>query len=268
MGGIDTEQAPRVVTPSFYNQGSITPRENNRGLKIFDEAVEDFLRDSYDLAQQIAKPNNNKSNRRIGSVEVKHYFFVAPVPIPVAGSAIPVRQRTDQPNSALRVVAGVAGAVCGGYALFKLGQSFQHIKQAGNELDTLKEFKGRIVQWNVDWNTLRRTGNEKNSVLEKIEKIAECRKNIFSRIRRKSHLDVALLVGVVAAAVLAIVGAVIASWPILVAALAVGATAGGAMLLKWGLDSAAKGHDKDAKEIEKNVKELWKLPSPENIAIH
>lgn len=245
--------------PSFYNQVQDLPmRTNGRGVQIFNESLEEFLSDSYQVARETLEQRNKYQCRSIGRVKVKSYCFVAPVPIINTFGSGRRRRRSSEPNSGLRLVAGIAGAVCGGYALFKLGQSFTHIRQAGEELNALSEFRGKLNHWNDEWNVLHRDQG-RNKILEKVYKIAECKENIFSRIRRKAHLDVALLVGVIASAAFAIMGAIIASWTMLTASLCLGLTVGGAMLFKWGFDSVAKGHDKDSKEIKQHIQDIWEM---------
>lgn len=261
--------------PQFYAQEDalITTRPHLRGSRVFNEALETFLESSHQIAQEILAPERlegyHRDRRCIGRVSCNSYVF-APVVVGgatyhVGGTGYSRGRGDDRPSDGLRVFAGVIGAVFGGYALFKIGQAISSNREAGKELDEVTEFRGRIAEWKADWRMLTRDQRGENAILSKVEKIAECRKNIFARIRSKAHADIALLVVVIASAVLAIVGAICASFVSLMVALGVGLAAGGAMLFKWGLDSNTKGHTSDAKEIERNVQALWAIQVREGI---
>lgn len=261
--------------PQFYSQQDhLNNRTHNRGTGIYNDELETFLEDSYKIAQQVLRPeeqeNYHRHCRYVGRVRCKSYVFapiIVSAPTYDGGVVYGRRRYEEKPSNGLRFFAGVLGAICGGYAIFKIGQAVSTNREAGKELDEIHDFRGRIEGWKTNWRMLTQDREPDNQILSKVEKIADCRRNIFSRIKRKSQVDIVLLTGFIAAAILAIAGAIIGSYVMLAVSLALGLGTGAAMLLKWGLDSTTKGHTRDAKEIERYVRELWAVREREIVQV-
>jgi len=260
--------------PQFYaQQEDLQNRPHNRGAQIYNNEIERFLEDSYKISQQILRPEGQADYQRhcrhIGRVSCNSYVYS---PVIVGGPTFVVggrrRQYSDQPSNGLRIFGGVLGAIFGGYAVFKIGQAISTNREAGKELDETNEFRGHIEAWKTDWRVCTRDHGGDNDILSKVEKISDCRNNIFLRIKRKSQVDIVLLTAFIAGAILAIGGAIFGSYIMLAISLSLGLASGTALLLKWGLDSVSKGHAGDANAIERNVRELWAIRERQLVQVH
>src|SRR5262245_2830551 len=95
-----------------------------------DQEVDDYLTSSVRLAKQILSPAEcgfTEDRREIGRVTIEHYHIWRPPIIVPIGSPVYVhhggyqsRREEEKPSGALRLVFGIAGAILGGYAIYKV----------------------------------------------------------------------------------------------------------------------------------------------------
>lgn len=239
---------------------------------MVDQQVNHYLGKSAQLAKQILAPAEcgyTDAQRRIGRVQINNYNvggpslmpMMVPVPHPVYhvhtaphyhihhGSQHAEKEQ-EGPSNGLRIIVGIASALLGGWAIYKVGQTLNHISSAGDELKENSEFQGRIREWNY---RLIEAGQENNPGIKAMKVISEKRHSIFSRIKENAVLNLIIAVGAVAAAIFGLAGSVIGSFALLGLALASGVAIGGALLFKLGYASSDQSDIKDAQAIREQL---------------
>ncbi|CRX39394.1 hypothetical protein [Estrella lausannensis] len=265
------------VLPSILFQVYPTP---NTPQKTVDVEVNQYLAKSAQLAKQILAPSEcgyTQENRNIGRVQVNNYNFGSPscMPMMIPLHTAPVyhvhtaphyhvhhnpqhaRQEKEGPSDGLRWIVGLAAAVMGGFAIYKVGQIINHIRAAGEELDENRQFQGRIRDWNY---SLIAQGQGDSAALRALKTISEKRQSIFSRIKENAVLNLIIAISTVATAIFAIAGAVVGSWALLGLGLASGLAVAGSFLFKIGYASSDKNDVKDAQVLKEQI-DLLKGPS-------
>lgn len=155
-------------------------------------------------------------------------------------------QRDNEPSNATRVIVGMAAMAIGGWAIYKVGQSITNLREAKEEREDISHFERNVYTWEA-------TGP--NAHVGLMRKVVDCRKNIFERINNNAIWNLALLVGTVAAAVFALVGAFIASTGLMLAGAALGIAVGAAALFKAGYYSSSK-ETQDAWKLQTALDEI------------
>lgn len=265
------------VLPSILFQTQVvqpTPQ------KAVDVEVNQYLTKSAQLAKQILAPSEcgyTQQNRNIGRVQINNYNFGGPsytpmiIPVPTAPvyhvhtapqyhvHHVPqhAQKEKEGPGDGLRILVGIAAAILGGFAIYKVGQIINHIRGAGEELEENKQFQGRIRDWNYG---LMDAGQGDNAAIRAMKTISEKRHSIFSRIKENAVLNLIIAISTVATAIFAIAGAVIGSWALLGLGLVSGLAVAGSFLFKMGYASSDKRDLKDAQVIKEQL-DLLKGPS-------
>lgn len=229
----------RILNNSNYSPPRITPK-----VVMTNTGIQSFLQKSSTTHDQILNKKydikNGRKCRYIGSVTITSYKV------------------TKEPNSSkskhrFRVVINMIIGIIGGFAIFKLREDYRHLKSSEKEINRLQESRELIKSFQSKCTA---DDIQTRLNLKKLNAVYDAQINIFSRIRRKSNLSIAMLVALTAATVLTIVGASLAMYPLFaLGAVSVGIFGGG-LLLKWIFDAADKGHDKDAMLMQKNIREL------------
>ncbi|MCP5507316.1 MAG: hypothetical protein H7A37_03315 [Chlamydiales bacterium] len=149
-------------------------------------------------------------------------------------------QRGNDPADTTRFFVGLIGTVVGGFALFSIGRTYNHLVETTKEISTINTFTA----------SLNDVAEEKK---EKYLEIASHHKAIFSRIRNNAIVNLAMLVGMVASSVFLIAGAIFASGGLMITGGIIGLIIGGAALLKWGLDSTDTYIKEHAEAMEQEL---------------
>ncbi|MCB1112187.1 MAG: hypothetical protein KDK72_05965 [Chlamydiia bacterium] len=149
-------------------------------------------------------------------------------------------RRGNEPADTTRFFAGLIGTVVGGFALFSIGRTYNHLVETTKEISKINTFTASLN--NV-------AEEEKAKYLE----IASHHKAIFSRIRNNAIVNLAMLVGMVASSVFLIAGAIFASGGLMITGGIIGLIIGGAALLKWGLDSTDTYIKEHAEAMEQEL---------------
>lgn len=248
------------ILPEFY-----LPVQPQQGHSIFNDKVDEFLNKASSVAKDILGPDAPQGGvahvpaapTQIGKVKTTHFHFGNTYNgIFMSGGNTYVthnhnnnnKKKEDEVNPVIRVLVGIAAAVVGGIAMYTIGQTINHIRDASDELKDVKTFNKDLKKYDIKY-----TGNKH---IESLKKVTSAQQAVFSRIRTNAIWKLALTISLAAAAAFGLAGALVGSAPLIIAGVGVGALVAAGMLLKWGLDSTNKRHVKDAKEIQDTVKEL------------
>ena len=224
--------------------------------------VDDYLVSAAQLAKQILTPEAcgyTQDNRSMGRVKIKHYHMWTPAPVIIAQPAYPYGgnpygrrdpRNEKNPSDGLRAFAGIAGAILGGYAIYKVGQTLNHLRDAGAEIENNKQFQYRVSDWKRQLTNLGQGGNRN---LQALEIISEKRDAIFSRIRGNAFNKLIIAISMVASAVFLIAGAIVGSVPLLALGLTFTLITGAGFLFKLGSMSSDKRDAQDAIIIQREI---------------
>ncbi|MEM1283450.1 MAG: hypothetical protein AAGG81_07840 [Chlamydiota bacterium] len=219
---------------------------------ILDEyKVNQFVDNCKNTSSQVLKPEFKK-------IDGKKCHFIGTVPITnykVYNRKAPVSQNRKLLESTHIIFAYLA-TIFGGYAISKISEELKQSKFADQELTELHLFTNYIRKLKEKCPI---SDLHQYMVIEKLENIAEARDNIFTKIRRKANITVALLVVMATSSVIAITGSIFGAWSLMTVALCCVAATGVILVSKWLLDSADKGHEKSAEIINNTIKELNEL---------
>lgn len=249
--------------------------EEKPAPQSYNNEIESYIKSSARIATEILHPEKydyTEKSRRIGRVERRSYPFMMPIfmpsptPVCITHGAYPSGRRPaddGKPGDALRWIAGIASAVIGGYAIYKVGQTINHLRDTGDEIKDNYVVKEKISAMKHEWRTgnarMPGHGNE-NKYLQSLERIAEKRESIFRRIRGNAQTNLLIMICLVATAVFGVLGAVFASYPLMGGALLFGLATGAAFLFKLGYASSDKSDEKDATVIKQEIDTLKGSP--------
>jgi len=257
-----------VSVPSFYHetfQCGNSPNEtrSNGSPVLYNSHFERFMRSTQSIADAILQPDahTDQSGQHVGRVR----FLTFPIILNSFNNTYQPTQvsyrRNDDMSGFVRLIAIVAGLVIGGVGMYFLGQNIRHIGETGDELNEVYEMKDRISMWQDDWNYTYLQADE-NRLLNAMYQLANTRENFFKRVRHKAMLNLALIVGTVASAVLCITGGIIASNGFLIASLAVGIITGAGLLFKLGYYAGDLKEKRMAYHMQDNLNVLKRQRAP------
>lgn len=225
-----------------------------------DHDIENYISFSCKLAKQILEPalfGYTPQERQMGRVTIKHYhIWGAPTPIMMMPQPVYVvggrhaRRDEKNPSDGLRMLAGIAGAVLGGYAIYKVGQTINHIRDAGQEINENTEFKTRLDNWGQ---RLFQIGDLNNPSLQSLQVISDKRDSIFSRIKHNAVLNLIIAISMVVAAVFLLAGAIAGVGALMGIGLTFALITGAGFLFKIGFMSSDKRDVEDATVIKHEI---------------
>lgn len=180
------------------------------------------------------------SRKYIGYVPVSYYNWSNPFCFMPVVTPVYVGPREPANNETGRAILGIAAAAIGGVGIFYLGQSIQQLTTVKRELDDIRDFE------NFAYKDTTLSIEDKNYYM----RIAECKKAIFTRIRGNAIANLILTIGIVVAAAFALIGAIINLPALMITGAVLGAVAGGAIILKWGINYGDDVELRQAKSLE------------------
>ena len=226
--------------------------------KVIEHDVRVFLSSAKQIADDILGPMGFAERGHIhacecvGRVKTRHFWmwwpmtpiYVDPYPYSYRGRGGYSQQGSEQ---TLRFVIGIAAAVLGGYAIFKMGEGINRRREASEELRDNWEFKSKFRVISHLFPTFPH--------LDDIKQIAEIKQRIFSRIKADASCHMALMVSLAVASTLALIGAVAASGGLMLAGTSIGVAAGVVLLCK-SFDGSARRQIQDARLIRRHLTAL------------
>ncbi|MEX1013086.1 MAG: hypothetical protein WD595_03555 [Waddliaceae bacterium] len=236
---------------------------------VLSEALASASKTAEDILNQLQKPQGNsnppppkKIGNRVVIREYHHFWGGSPFPFFMGPSRVVHHhhynesKKKDDNSAAIRIIVGLAATVIGGYAIYKLGEGGRRIIDTGEEIQEIAgrkaELSNRMNCYGNDNVDLNRAPAFRAQVLN----ILGAHSRIFKRTRQNALIDIAITVGVVAGAVLAIAWAVTPIGAIGITALALFMISGGATLFKLGFSDSEKRNRVDAERIQSEIKRL------------
>lgn len=244
----------------------IDPAQVSLDQQTFLHSTHTFVDSAKKVANDILHPasSSSESSGCIGRVHVHHHhhdYWYSPFwgrPVYVVESRRSTKEENDR---AFRFLVGCIATVVGAIAFFAVGANVGRCQEAEEELADIRSFKRDIRQFSAtiqDRQCDSMTKLNHNILALKLHKIAAIKSSIFKRIKNNAVADLAGTVAIAAASVFAVTGAIVASYPLIVAGTVTGLTAGAAMLFKWGLNSTERHHQRDARDLLQTINELPK----------
>lgn len=213
--------------------------------------VNQFVDNCKKTSSQVLEPEYKE-------IDGKKCHFIGAVPITsykvYNGKASAHRDHRLQESA--RIVFAYLGTIFGGYAIFKISEELKQSKLADQKLNESHVFTNYIKELKVKCPS---SDLHQHAVIEKLESIAEAHDDIFTKIRRKANITIALLVAMTTSSVIATVSAIFGAWSVMTVALCCLAATGVILVSKWLFDAADKGHEKNAEIINDTIKELNEL---------
>lgn len=241
--------------PSYRQNPALVATDSKLFLKSAHAFVDSSRKVAHDILRPSTTGSNTGSSNSIGRVHVHHHHYgygYSPFwgrPVYVVESPRRSRRNEDEKDRAFRAFVGIAAAIIGAVAYFAVGVNLGRSNEAEEELTDIRSFKREVRD-------IRHSTTQYDNLLPKLSRISELKENIFKRIKSNAMWDLAGTVAIAAASTLVVIGAIVASYPLMTIGAVVGLGAGAAMLFKKGFDSTERHHYHDAREILRVIDEL------------
>lgn len=236
-----------VADPQFTNP-SVPP--------TIRKEVSDFAKKSESLANQILREASNENDRLViydGPVVIHHYYtpwthyFYSPFWYP---QPVIYRRDRNSRDEGLRMIAGLVFTVLGAIAMISAGSAFSRYRDAKKELAGADDLRRELTVY-LDMNSAPNVG-----YVEEAKRLINLKTKVCKRVKNSALADLILRIGVAAASIIAIAGAValLPGYFMSIGTVAVAAFAA-AMLFKLAMESNQQDID-DAKAMHQSIAKL------------
>lgn len=214
----------------------------------FKTTVKGLANESRSLAAEILD-NGRPSYVSSGSTKTVHHyhhdygFGCYPLYQPVYVGGGRGRGRNDD-DTGVRVLVGLAATVVGGIALYTIGRSINELQHSGEEITRARDFDDYLAS------ARGRVSADDQVVVEEASVLARLKERIHQRMKNSSIMDLIARITLAAGAALALTGAFAGAPWLMVAGVALGLIAGGAMLFKCGLNTPDRANIRDAQQLQ------------------
>jgi hypothetical protein len=244
---------------SFFNSkpAARVAQDNPFNETAWKKDVYPFLESARKVAHDILGPEEEKSYHChcVGRVKERYFwtwwpmspfYYYDPYPrYPVRTVYVDSRNDSDETT---RWLVGIAAAILGGYAIFKVVDAIQRRQEASEELTDNWEFSNKL--------RIYEHTNPHIPHLGEIKQIAQLKYRIFSQLKSNATWDLILRISFVAASAIALVGAVAASSACMIAGVSLGLATASVMLCQWATDRTVRYLQRDARLLRHHLSAL------------
>lgn len=250
------------MTMPFTGATGAKPCQQCQGAPIsYRQELKSFLNRSTQLANEIIAKHTRTACE--GPVVIRHYHyynspwwlfrpvsFYQPSVVYVRDDRNHGRRGNDSRDRGAAALVGITAAIVGGISLYATGTSISRLQDASKELATTREFKREVAY------QARVASPNQRAHISLVRKIVQVNERICSRIQNSAAWDLALRISLVVGCGVAIAGAIVASPYIMMSGATGGLIAGGAMLLKWGIEASDSHNFREAQALKMMIRNL------------
>jgi hypothetical protein len=271
--------------PDIYNQNKINNRLNPESIfrKDIEILIKDILDKTTPQISQTSSSSSSLSREYSSQRECSHrcdsfsdslwsIFFISQITSPsrqeihIHNGHSYQQASGDAEQVALRIVIGIAAGVIGLAGSYFIGQHWSKLQESNAERKKITNLLEKCKIANEEYQKYQANRPDKtpHKHFEDLTKVLEqYDRNVLAPQQRNTQINLAASVAIVAGATLVLVGAVVASAPLMIASGATGLLALGVVVVKWGVNSVPSTRQaRQIQTIQRLCRELLASRTP------